>query len=98
MTSLLLRLFGKIVRKGNLGLTLSDGSVHRLGDGTGQLVHLRLNSSRAERAILRNPALGVPEAYMNGDLDFLEGDVLSLLEQVYSNTGPSGNIDAPFAR
>jgi len=98
MTSLLLRLFGKIVRKGSLGLTLSDGSVHSLGDGSGRLVHIRLNSAKAERAILRNPSLGVPEAYMNGELDFIEGDVLSLLEAVYSNTVPSGNIDVPFAR
>jgi cyclopropane-fatty-acyl-phospholipid synthase len=98
MTSLLSRLFGKIVRKGNLSVTASDGSLQKLGDGSGELVHIRLNSARAERAILLNPTLGVPEAYMNGDLDFLEGDVLALLRLVYSNTGPSENFDVPFAR
>src|SRR5262245_42153658 len=98
MSSLLLRLFGKFGRKGNLSLTASDGPVQRLGDGSGRLVHIRLNSARAERAILFNPSLGVPEAYMNGDLDFLEGDVLALLEHVYSNTGPSGTFDVPFER
>jgi len=98
MTSLLMRLFGKIVRKGNLRLTSADGSVHRLGDGGGQPVHIRINSAKAERAILRNPSLAVPEAYMSGELDFVEGDVLSLLETVYLNTGPSGQIPVPMAR
>ena len=98
MTSLLMRLFGKIVRKGNLRLTSADGSVHRLGDGSGQPVHIRINSAKAERAILRNPSLAVPEAYMSGELDFVEGDVLSLLETVYLNTGPSGQIPVPMAR
>lgn len=98
MTSLLLRLFGKIVRKGNLRLTTADGIVHRLGDGSGKAVHIRINSAKAERAILRNPSLGVPEAYMSGELDFVEGDVLGLLEVVYLNTGPSEQLPVPMAR
>jgi len=98
MTSFLLRLFGKLVRQGNLRLTTSDGSVHHLGDGNGPLIHLRINSARAERAIVFNPNLGVPEAYMNGDLDFLEGDVFGLLRIVYQNTGPSGQYNLPLVR
>jgi cyclopropane-fatty-acyl-phospholipid synthase len=98
MSSLLLRLFGKIVRRGNLRLTTSNGSVYHLGDNTGPLVHIRINSRRAERSIVFNPNLAVPEAYMGGDLDLLEGDVLGLLRIVYENTGPSGQYDLPFAR
>jgi cyclopropane-fatty-acyl-phospholipid synthase len=98
MTSLLLRLFGKIVRQGNLRLTAADGSIYHIGDGNGSSVHVRINSRRAERSIIVNPTLAVPEAYMNGDLDFIEGDVLGLLRIVYQNTGPSGQYNLPLAR
>ncbi|MDW6021262.1 cyclopropane-fatty-acyl-phospholipid synthase family protein [Mesorhizobium sp. BAC0120] len=98
MTSFLLRLIRKIIRKGNLRLTTANGVVHAFGDGSGAPVHLRINSARAERSIVLNPSLAVPEAYMNGDLDFLEGDVLQLLQVVYVNTGPSGVFDQRLAR
>ena len=98
MTSFLLRLIRKIIRKGNLRITTANGAVHTFGDGSGAAVHLRINSTRAERSIVLNPSLAVPEAYMNGDLDLLEGDVLQLLQVVYINTGPSGQFDQRLAR
>ena len=39
-----------------------------------------ITTQRAERAIVLNPSLAVPEAYMDGELDFVEGDVLGLLQ------------------
>jgi cyclopropane-fatty-acyl-phospholipid synthase len=98
MASLLLGLFGKLVRRGNLRITAADGSTHALGGGSGPPVHIRINSRRAERAIVFNPTLAVPEAYMNGELDILEGDVLALLQTVYENMGPSGTFDVAIAR
>jgi cyclopropane-fatty-acyl-phospholipid synthase len=98
MTSFLLRLIGKLVRTGNLRITTSDGKLHTFGDGSGEPVHVRINGARAERSIVFNPTLAVPEAYMNGDLDFVEGDVLSFLKVVYTNTGPSGHFDQKLAR
>jgi cyclopropane-fatty-acyl-phospholipid synthase len=98
MTSFLLRLVGKLVRTGNLRITTSDGKLHTFGDGSGTPVHVRINSARAERSIVFNPTLAVPEAYMNGDLDFVEGDVLAFLKIVYTNTGPSGHFDQKLAR
>src|SRR3954469_18936164 len=98
MTSFLLRQFGRFVREGNLRLTTADGSTHILGDGSGPAVHVRINTTRAERAIVFNPTLAVPEAYMNGDLDFVEGDVIGLLRLVYDNTGSSGRFEAALAR
>jgi cyclopropane-fatty-acyl-phospholipid synthase len=98
MTSLLLRLLGKFIRTGNLRITAADGVVYKFGDGSDPGAHVRINSTRAERSIVFNPALAVPEAYMNGDLDFLEGDVLEFLRVVYLNTGPSGQFDVALAR
>ena len=98
MTSFLLRFAGKLVRLGNLQITTASGKTHKFGDGSGELVHMRINSKRAERAMVLNPNLAVPEAYMNGDLDFVEGDVLNFLRVVYLNTGPSGQFDQRLTR
>lgn len=98
MTSFLLRLVGKLVRFGNLKITTANGGTHTFGDGSGDAVHLRINSKHAERAIVLNPNLAVPEAYMNGELDFVQGDVLSFLRVVYLNTGPTGQFDQRLAR
>src|SRR5690606_34871093 len=57
----------------------------RFGDGSGPPVHVVIKSHAAERAIMLNPWLAVPEAYMNGEFEFAEGDILELLRQVYQN-------------
>ena len=41
-----------------------------------------------------HPTLALPEAFMEQELDFVEGDVLTLLETVYRNMGPLGVDDA----
>ncbi|WP_315919581.1 cyclopropane-fatty-acyl-phospholipid synthase family protein [Mesorhizobium sp. SP-1A] len=48
-----------------------------------------IHTRRAERAITLHPSLAIPEAFMEEELDFLEGDVLSFLHLVYENTGIS---------
>ena len=98
MTSFLLRLAGKLVRLGNLKITTANGKTRQFGDGGGDPVHVRINSRSAERSMVLNPGLAVPEAYMNGDLDFIEGDVLGFLKVVYLNTGPSGQFEQSLAR
>lgn len=80
----------RLVRTGDLVVSGPDGTVDRYGDGNGPRVHVSITSKHAQRAILLNPWLAIPEAYMEGDLELLQGDVLSLLRIAYENMGPWG--------
>lgn len=97
MNKLLQGVVGRLVRTGNLTVTDPDGTVETFGDGSGAPVHVVVKSHQAQRAILLDPTLAVPEAYMNGEIDFVEGDVLEFLRIVYQNMGPDG-IDAAWTK
>jgi cyclopropane-fatty-acyl-phospholipid synthase len=98
MNILLRRIVDRLVRAGNLKVTGPKGSTFQFGDGTGEPVHLRINTRHAERTITFHPTLALPEAFMEGEVDFVEGDVLSFLHLAYRNMGPTGSIDAAWAR
>ena len=88
----------RLVRTGNLVVTGPDGISHKFGDGSSDPVHLVIKTGRAERAITFDPTLALPEAYMDEEVDIVEGDVLDLLRIVYQNTGPNGSIDASWTK
>ncbi len=88
----------RLVRTGNLTVTGPDGTSHSFGDGSGDAVHLVIRTGRAERAITLHPTLALPEAFMDEELDIVEGDVLGLLHLVYRNMGPHGSIDASWTK
>ncbi|TKT81344.1 cyclopropane-fatty-acyl-phospholipid synthase family protein [Aquamicrobium sp. LC103] len=90
MNRLLQGVVGRLVRTGNLTVTDPDGIVDVFGDGTGTPVHVVIKTHHAQRAITMDPMLAVPEAYMNSELDIVEGDVMELLHTVYQNMGPHG--------
>lgn len=89
MNHLLSSLASRLIRKGSLAVTDAAGKLHRFGDGTGEPVHIIIHSKKAERSIALDPSLGFPEAYMDGQLDFLKGDPLSFLAIAYQNMGLS---------
>jgi len=89
MNIILQRIVERLVRVGNLAITGPDGTTRNFGDGSGDKLHMSINTRRAERAITLHPSLAIPEAFMEQELDFLEGDVLSFLHLVYRNTGIS---------
>ena len=97
MNVILKRIIDRVARTGNLKITGPTGTTFSFGDGSGDPVHVRINSRRAERAIALDPMLALPEAFMDGEVDFLEGDVLALLHLVYVNMGPNG-IEAAWTR
>src|SRR5262245_60690440 len=97
MNLLLLRVMERLVRRGSLRVTGPNGDLHRFGDGSGEPVHVVVRTRRTERAITFDPMLAVPEAYMDGDVDFVQGDVLALLRVVYQNMGPAG-IDVAWTK
>ncbi len=90
MNRLLQSVVGRLVRSGNLAVTDASGATERFGDGSGPPVHVAVKTHQVERSILLNPWLAVPEAYMDGELDIVEGDVLTFLQVVYENMGPWG--------
>ena len=89
MNILLQGIIEKIVHTGNLTVTGPKGVTRTFGDGTGDKVHMVIHTRRAERAIALHPSLAIPEAFMEQELDFAEGDVLSFLHLVYRNLGIS---------
>ena len=94
MNILLKRIVDRVVRVGNLRITDPSGTTHSFGDGTGQPVHVHIKTPQAERAIALHPSLAIAEAFMDQELDFLEGDVLSFLQTIYQNMDPIGTNDA----
>ncbi|EKF20347.1 SAM-dependent methyltransferase [Nitratireductor pacificus] len=90
MNWLLERFVSRLFRKGSLTITDPAGATHRFGDGTGPHVHVVIHSRSAERAMALDPMLAVPERYMDGDVDIVEGDILSLLQMTYGNMDELG--------
>ncbi|GLS32408.1 cyclopropane-fatty-acyl-phospholipid synthase [Mesorhizobium albiziae] len=88
----------RLVRTGNLTVTGPSGVSHTFGDGSGEPVHIVVKTRRAERAITLDPTLALPEAFMDEELDVVEGDMFGLLRIVFQNMDKSGNIDAAWTR
>ncbi|MBN7756055.1 class I SAM-dependent methyltransferase [Nitratireductor aquimarinus] len=85
MNWLLEKFVFRLVRKGTLSITDAAGKTHVFGDGTGCPVHIVIRTAAAERAMALDPMLAVPERYMEGDVDIVEGDILTFLQIVYTN-------------
>ena len=47
---------------------------------------VRLTDAKVVRDVLKHPKVGIGEAYMDGRLEMVEGDLLNLLDLVTSNT------------
>jgi cyclopropane-fatty-acyl-phospholipid synthase len=77
------------LRVGALRVTYGDQRTRRYGDGSGSPVSVRL-TPRGERRLVRNPQLGFGEAYMDGDLEILEGSLWDLVEMVGRNRNDNG--------
>jgi cyclopropane-fatty-acyl-phospholipid synthase len=97
MNMMLKRILERLVRKGNLRVTDPKGTISTFGDGTGDPVHIHIKTPHAERTITFDPMLAVPESYMDGELDILEGGVLGLMRIAFQNMGSTG-IDATWSK
>jgi len=80
--SIIGRLAGKLVTRGQLTLILPDGSREVFGPGGGKTVTARVTDRAVMLEIARNPRLGIGEAYMNGRFVLEEGTILDFLEVV----------------
>lgn len=84
--ALIERFLARAVRRGQLTLIRPDGQSFRFGspDPTLRPVTMRLGKG-AEARIVRDPALGTAETYMDGSLSLEQGDILDLLSLVTAN-------------
>lgn len=87
------RFFTRAVRIGELTVTYADGTTKRFGapEPKAGAVAIRFTDKGAPGAILRDPALGAAEAYMDGRLEIDQGDILDLIRLLtYNNMWEHG--------
>ncbi len=85
MDKLLETLCGKLVRFGNLTVRTSKGHRFPAGDGAGKPIEISFRDRRAELRFLRNPALTLGEAYMDGDIEIAGADLYEFVELALRN-------------
>jgi len=74
-----------VIKTGDLELTDASGTVHRIGDGSGVPVSVRVHSRATEWRMLFNPKLAVGEAYMNGSLTIENGTLYDFIDLAVRN-------------
>ncbi len=89
MYGMLRTVLSHMIKTGDLTVTDSEGSRFQYGDKTGTPVHVQFKTKHAERAVALDPELKLAECFMDGEIDFLEGDIYTLLQVVFENTGPT---------
>ena len=80
--SLIGRLVDKLLTKGSITLLLPGKRPQTLGIGGGKHLTVRFTDHKVAFDIVRNPRLGVGEAYMDGRLIIEDGTILDLLQLI----------------
>ncbi len=82
------RFFARFVKRGQITVTYADGTIKTFGtpDPTLKSVAVRFTDKGAPGAIVRNPALGAAEAFMDGRLVIDQGDIRDLVNLLKGNT------------
>ena len=69
-----------MIREGSLRLVDARGRIHRIGDDSRPVCTVRLHNRRLDYTLALNPALLVPEAYMDGTLTVEDGTFYDLID------------------
>jgi cyclopropane-fatty-acyl-phospholipid synthase len=80
--SLIGRLVDKLLTRGSLTLIVPGKEPHTYGRGGGRHLTLRFTDRKVAFDIVRNPRLGLGEAYMEGRVIVEDGTILDLLELI----------------
>lgn len=90
------KLLAETILKGSLIAEMPSGARCQVGDGSGQPVVLRIRTWRALTRIVLYPDLALGEAYMDGDLILIDGDMYDLLHLIFVNmtVGESAGISS----
>ncbi|ACB95639.1 SAM-dependent methyltransferase [Beijerinckia indica] len=74
------------IKTGDLVIIEANGCQHHFGDGTGKRVTIRFTDNNILLAILLKPELAAGEAFMDGRLLMVEGDIYDFLALIFRNT------------
>jgi len=80
--SLIAKLVDKLLTKGSITLLLPGKAPQTVGPGGGKHLTVRFADRKVAFDIVKNPRLGVGEAYMDGRLTIDDGTILDLLELI----------------
>ncbi|HWV59952.1 MAG TPA: cyclopropane-fatty-acyl-phospholipid synthase family protein [Sphingopyxis sp.] len=86
--SILRPFLSRIIRQGRLTVVTPDGAREEYGqpaDGFPN-VTIRFTSRRGMRRIILDPRLGAAEAFMDGEMELVEGDIMELVGLIRGNT------------
>jgi len=100
MQTLLVNMLDRLVRHGNLTVTMPDATVHHFGDGTGVQTGFHIHDNATARHLLIDPDLYFGEAYMSGQLSVTCGtihDVLKLLLANLETAASPVTVKLPYA-
>ncbi len=86
-SALLKRLLKAYIRTGSLRVIDPSGRPIDLGDDTGPTLTVRFNNPAIIRKLALNPALHMPEGYMNGDIEIEGGSIYDFLLLLKKNRG-----------
>ena len=86
--SILSPFLSRIIRHGRLTVVMPDGAREEYGQPAEGFsnVTIRFTSRRGMRRILLDPRLGAAEAFMDGEMELVEGDIMEFVALVRSNT------------
>src|SRR5687767_10946965 len=76
------RLLDKLLNSGSITLLLPGKPPQTFGPGGGKHLTVRFTDNGVGLEIVRNPRLGLGEAYMDGRLVVEDGTILDLLELI----------------
>src|SRR4051812_2460335 len=76
------KLIGKLLTKGNITLITPGKEPRTYGPGGGRHMTVRFTDRKVAFDILKNPRLGMGEAYMDGRVVIEDGSILDLLELI----------------
>ena len=82
-----LRILRTILRRGSLAVIDRTGRRHLLGDGSEPVATVRLSPQASDWHLIRNPMLGIGEAYMDGSLSVDDGRLYEFLDLLARNYG-----------
>jgi cyclopropane-fatty-acyl-phospholipid synthase len=92
--ALFTRFLSRMIRDGNLAVTVDGGPEIRFGNGAGPKVTVLIRDTATVRRLVLDPELAVGESYMNGSLSIKGDDLHGLLRIVISNRRQTHDLPA----
>ncbi|TPM26920.1 cyclopropane-fatty-acyl-phospholipid synthase family protein [Mesorhizobium sp. B2-3-5] len=80
----------RLIKIGTLTVFYPDGSQGSYGSGQNPQLALKIRTARAKRRLFFNPGLALGEAYMDGDLEPVSGDLFEILDFLAMNSMDGG--------